>query len=79
MQLHKKNHILLLLEHTAVVKNNELWNGSQDLMKKQKNKHPVQKNFRLLTSLNPILSVLPYIPQLLPSLFHSPEMKHNKN
>lgn len=34
MQLHKKNHILILLEHTAVVKNNELWNGSQDLMQK---------------------------------------------
>ena len=39
MQLHKKNHILLLLEHTTVVKNNELWNGSQDLMKKQKTKN----------------------------------------
>lgn len=25
VQLHKKNHILILLEHTAVVENNELW------------------------------------------------------
>lgn len=34
MQLHKKNHILILLEHTAVVKNNELWNGPRNLMQK---------------------------------------------
>lgn len=43
MQLHKKNHILLLLEHTAVVKNNELWNGSQDLMKKNQTNQKTKK------------------------------------
>lgn len=75
MQVQKKNHLLILLEHTAVVKYNELWNGSQIYCKR----HPVQKNFKLLTSLTPLLNVLPYIPQLLPNLFHSPEIKYNKN
>ena len=34
-------------------------------------KIPCTENFRLLTSLNPVLNVPLYIPQLLPSLFHS--------
>ena len=34
MQLHKKDHILILLEQTAVVKNYELRNESQDYLQK---------------------------------------------